>query len=207
MPPLAYAPGIVQLVFQQTQAGENIFNVMHLGRDDLTDTDPFTIEEMNSIAADNSANWTDHMTALQSNTLTYQQVIATDLGADDGLQSIFSDPTAGGRTDSPAPSNCAMLIGWHTAVRFRGGHARLYLGGQCSGSTADTRHWTDAEVANALTAADNFGAACPTGYQYVLLRRVSAKAVLHPPKAYPLLATHVDRRVCSQRRRLGRGLV
>jgi len=204
MPALPAAPGVVRLQLHHTFAGQNVYNILHVARNDLTDVDPIPLDEMNSIAFDTYSAWLDHVMPLLNPALVFRDVEATDLTSDTGLKTAFLQVNPGGRGGVALPASVAACVSWNAAVRYRGGHARTYLAGINQADTDDPRHFGGTWLGLATTAMNAFAVDPPTGYQYVLLRRVFGGVQRTPPLVYPLGSPSINSRIDSQRRRLGR---
>lgn len=204
MPALADAPGIARVLFRQTLGGANVYNVLHVGRTDLGDTDPIPLLEVESIANDAHDAFATHFLPILVAGLVLEETTAQDLTSNTGLASTYSDPTPGTSGAASQPNSVACVISWHTSLRFRGGHARTYIAGAPADAALSSRHFTTTFTTALRGAALAFAAASPTGYQYVMLKRITNGAPLTVPVPHPLLAPTVNQRMDSQRRRLGR---
>lgn len=118
---------------------------------------------------------------------------------------------AGGSAGNTTTANAAMLISWGILSSYRGGKPRTYVIGIREADLADSRLLTDAKV-TALSAAgagflDDANAITTTNITSVSMGTVHffrAGAALAPPTFDPYLSASGQKRVCSQRRRLGR---
>ena len=151
------------------------------------------------------------MPELANNTFLHE-TSCHDLSDPSGADGIFVEPTpvAGGSGFIAFPANVALVVSWHEAISYRGGHPRTYLPGIPSGASADPQHVLGSYAAGVQTAANAFlaginGAAWPTALgasALVVVHYHLHHVVLDPPVANFITAATVNTRIDSQRRRL-----
>ncbi|MGH6840456.1 MAG: hypothetical protein ACREDT_17055, partial [Methylocella sp.] len=114
-------------------------------------------------------------------------------------------------TDSPSMSaQTSSVLGFQIEEGYRGGKPRMYLPFTGSDQIDTPRTFGDVYVA-ALQAAgasfiDDVNGLAPTGFDTVSIGVVhffSGGVALAPPTFSPYLAVHAQKRICTQRRRLG----
>lgn len=210
MPPLLPVPGVARVVCNGISSitGNVWINVFHVGR--VSPGGAFLQTDVDAIAAAVRGGWAAQFAPLQASSITLTEVQATDLTNSFGLVGTASGSTLGGIGTGFMPPQCAIGISWSQSQHYRGGHPRTYLPApvnaqlQASGSNL----LSPAAATSYDTAAENFrtavsAAATFTPVQLVLVRRIGNKAVLDPPLVNPILGSTVDRRLDTQRRRLG----
>jgi hypothetical protein len=118
---------------------------------------------------------------------------------------------AGGHTESVMPANCALLWHWHSPVRYRGGHPRTYVPGLTADRLDNNQVISDASVTTFDTDQGAF-VADVVGFSSggCTITAFALARIDHAPTPPTLIATYdlepagVAKRVCSQRRRLGK---
>lgn len=130
-----------------------------------------------------------------------------------GTGSILAETNAdhaGGQTGTAEISSAAIVIAWQIEEIYRGGKPRTYLGAQ-SEAKRDTNHtWQDSHVSDTASAAADFLEAV-NGFTTTNVTSVSlgclhffrAGVALTPPTFSPFLGASCQKRICTQRRRLG----
>lgn len=108
------------------------------------------------------------------------------------------------------PVNSAIVASLHTGERYRGGKGRIYLPGAPISAILNLREWTDDFVSAIGPGVDNLisvinGATSGpfTSVTACVRHQFSAGAALTPPTFTPISSTSIQRRICTQRRRLG----
>lgn len=130
-------------------------------------------------------------------------------GVGNMLSSVFFSH-AGGQSGGGFGAGTAAVLSWALAGSYRGGKPRNYLPGIPIAAAATQRLYTDAFVSALQTQAAAFQAAVngisSTNIDSVSLGVVhffSGGVALDPPTFDPFLGVGVQKRYCSQRRRLG----
>lgn len=167
--------------------------------------------DITTLATDIFGAWVDTLLTRQTNqTTTHEVAVEYFTGAGTILASSFADhtgPTSGGG----APASAACVLSWAIVDTYRGGKPRTYLPGVPLTALSTVRVLDDGYVADTRTAAANFLDAvngfttanittCTLG----VLHFFSGGLALDPPTFDPYIGVGVQKRVCSQRRRLGR---
>lgn len=142
--------------------------------------------------------------------------IALYYGPAGGILDASSSHTgAGALSGSNLPASVAMCVGWKVQPHYRGGHARTYLAGQVTGNIASTTGFSPTVCAAVAVSANSFltdiNGISHGDLSDLHLGTVSfvlAKAWRSPPifRDFVPGAAHVDTRIDSQRRRLGRDI-
>ena len=128
-------------------------------------------------------------------------------------QGVHLGSEVGGMTDNPLPSNVAIVISYPIAEHYRGGKPRNYLPGAMETSIFGTSTWADSFVSALSGAAADFlsemnalTAGGITAVEMGTIHFFRAYAALNPPEFSAYLGAFCQKRVCTQRRRLGREL-
>jgi hypothetical protein len=125
------------------------------------------------------------------------------------LSSVFGSH-AGGVSGGGFGASTAAVLSWAIAPTYRGGKPRNYLPGIPIGAASSQRLFTDVFVSSLQAAAGDFldavNGITSTNIDSVSLGVVhffSGGVALAPPTFDPYLGVGVQKRYCSQRRRLG----
>jgi hypothetical protein len=152
---------------------------------------------------DSLLDWTS-----EANVLTSATVICTvGSSIEEGVH-IASE--AGTASDSELPVNIAAVISWKLAAHYRGGKPRNYLPGVTVGAQISNRAWKD-EFVSTLTglAQDYLAAANVITAGSVAVDAIGcwhlfrAGVALDPPEFGAYTDVAAQKRICTQRRRLG----
>jgi hypothetical protein len=158
------------------------------------------------------------------NTLLLEGVAGNDLSSDLAAQAVNSHPSVPGTgTGVPLTSGAAFVIGYETALKYRGGHSRNYLPGMPNTGLLDANTWTttfQTAILNAWTAflSGIVQTAVPVAVgtlQHVVAHRfgksadapvlggssVTRSVPLADPFTTPVTAVRTNPQVGSQRRR------
>jgi hypothetical protein len=133
-----------------------------------------------------------------------------DLGSNRGFSMTGSGGGAG------LPNNVAQCVGWQLQQRYRGGHPRTYFPAPGNVAQSDSRLWLPSQV-SAMTSAANSFHAFINGQTHGALSDLHLGTVSFvlrnawrtPPlfRDFTLGGAHMDLRIDSMRRRLGRDIV
>jgi hypothetical protein len=121
------------------------------------------------------------------------------------------DTSQPGLIDTGAvPLNVALVASLHTGERYRGGKSRIYVAGCPDAARVDLRQWTNDFVSamqdgiNAVISGINGATSGPfTSVTAGVWHKFSGGAALAPPVFAPYESASIQRRLCTQRRRLG----
>jgi hypothetical protein len=144
--------------------------------------------------------------------MTIDSVNYVDLTTDTGVSAIDTIALSGTRSGISCSANDCVLLGHQITRRYRGGHPRNYLPLGDAALQDNPQQWDTAFVANVLSSWTNvvleaFDSA-GGGASNVLPLNVSYRSG-GAPRIAPVVdiihSSSVDVRICSQRRRLGKG--
>lgn len=120
---------------------------------------------------------------------------------------------SGSASDAALPANVAVVLSWQILTTYRGGKPRNYIPGVNIGALISRRLYSDSYVSTMSGAArdwlDDVNALTAGGITAVSMGTVhffSGGVALSPPWFDPYLGVAAQKRVCTQRRRLGREL-
>lgn len=207
MPTLPFVPGVAKVIVKQTIAGQNAFNVLHVDGGAGTG---WSSTELNALAAAVRSAYVTNFIPLQTLQLTLSEVTAIDLASETGPSGIATGSTAGAVGTGALSANAAIGITWQIARRYRGGHPRTYIAGPVSTQTSDARQLTTTaqtsylNAATALRTAINGVTTSAGTAKFCCVHYYRNGALLATPLVSQIIGVAVDRRIDSQRRRLGR---
>lgn len=176
-----------------------------------------------SILSAASTNWGPSIGGQIANTLTLEVIEINDLDSNTGVQVGQSPAHVGTATGTSVTSGAALCIGGKTSLKFRGGHARVYIPGQVTASLQDSNTWAATHVTAMATAWQNHinsitgASTTATGtIKAVMAHRYSKNPAelgqpptfvtpkplpVTNPAVFPITSWVVNPQVCSQRRR------
>lgn len=214
MPPLQPVPSVARVVVNGvfSSSGGPWVNIFHVRREPVAGS--LTQGEVDAIAAGVRGAWLNNFIPLCSSAMTLGNVVATDITDQFGLVGTSSGNNAGAiATGTMMPPSVAIGISWTQAQHYRGGHPRSYIPGLNSGqlNASGSNLLSAAQQANFLAGALAFrtavnAIAIGTAARLVLVRRIANKVVLVNPIVSNITGATVDRRVDTQRRRLGKDI-
>lgn len=149
------------------------------------------------------------LVTLESTNMIYYGGGGLQIGADHAQNNV------GGLTSTPLPANISCCISWGLQQRYKGGHPRTYLPPPQQDKFVAPNLWDTQYVADVLAAAGGFitginsSSVGPMNNMHLgVVSFVLKNAWRNPPvfRDFTPGAQSVDRRVDSQRRRLGRDL-
>lgn len=210
MPALLPAPGVIRFAVHQDLLGAPIVNVIH-ARFAPPGSGAVTQAELDALCVDMVNSWTARLMPFLVVGLSLRQVTGVDLTADTAPSSSAPSAAVGGLNGQALPANCALVVSWPEALRYRGGHPRTYIGGLDAGQQINPRHVGVEYAGNirgALAAikADMRAivAGGVAGVEFGALHRIKAKVNRNPPVFIPFGPPTANNRIDSQRRRLGK---
>jgi len=206
-------PHCIKAEFIQSLGGEPVVNVIHY----RFSGSGGSASDLDTFAGGLRTQWLNFFIIHQSNDLTLTDVICTDLTAISSPQGSDSGSDAGTDSGDVLSSNAAACISWREAIRYRGGHGRMYLGGITQATLSSPREFDSGFVTALQSDADDFrttvSGTIQGGYgavtQTILHARFSDTHPVPPNPTFlaPFMvdvdAVAVNSRVDSQRRRLG----
>lgn len=132
----------------------------------------------------------------------------------DGVDEMVGTSTideAGAASGHVAPLSACIVASMRTGDHYRGGHGRTYFSGFKADDTGSDRTWLDSLVGDFETgwAAYLADVAALTQDDLIVVfngvvHRFRANVELNPHTMSPMTGSKVQKRICSQRRRLGR---
>lgn len=206
MPAPLPVPNGGQVLIRGAIDGVTCNNVLHFS---YTGS-PLTTAQANSIAATIRATWVTRFIPLVSVVYTLGNVEVRDLSSDVGVTGVASGSTVGTGTGQNLTSNVALCVSWKTAQHYRGGHGRTYFGGLRTVDITNSHTWASSTItafstacAGLITDINGIGSANNSPV-FCILRRTAHKSLLTPPMMFAVTAAAIDKRVDSQRRRVGK---
>jgi len=167
--------------------------------------------DLDDLCAQISARWEVNFKLYRSALWTYSN---GELKYSDGTAELLGTSTVnaeGDVTGEACPASVAMVLSTRTADFYRGGHGRIYVPGWPSSSIASVQDFDAGIVAGMESSWADFlsdiSGMTTTNITSVapgVIRRHSGGVPLAPPTFSPYVGTKAQRRVCTQRRRLGR---
>lgn len=159
--------------------------------------------------------WDTNMKAAFATTVSMTNVEAYDLSSRTGAQGTASGLGPGTRAGTPLPASIAAVASWKVNYRWRGGHPRTYWPAGTTGDVEQGHLWTTAAAQAFDTASGAFLTAVNAltiggqGGYLTCVRYVHTPAPGAPPEYFDppldlrIQDVSVDRRLDTQRRRLG----
>lgn len=146
-----YHPGVVQIV-PHYDLGQptNAANVTYW----KTAVTGLTVTQLSAIRTAFDTTWNTFWQTLGTNQAKYTGSTVTDMSSNTGAASnnVGYSPHAGSATGGPMGDQVAYLLSLHGGVRYRGGHARLYIPGVAQDETqADGRTLTPTAMTSLTT--------------------------------------------------------
>lgn len=180
----------------------------------LNGSGEITNETLHAMCDTLYGTYSDTLLVPQSNASTLERVVAL-LFSGDGEQVAFSSPASvvGSQGGLGLPANVACCISWPIAVHYRGGHPRTYLSGIPASAISNNTTFDSDYVAIVAADAQDFhtglealsGLDGITSVEHGAMSFVSGGEWRTPPVFRRIAdGAHVDSRIDSQRRRLGR---
>lgn len=209
MPPLPFVPGVAKIIVKQTLSGVNCFNVLHADGGAGTG---WTSTELNALASAVRTAWVNNVLALQTSLLTLTDVQTIDLASETGPSGVATGSNSGTGGVTSLGANVAVGWTWAISRRYRGGHPRTYIGGIPTGNTSDAHSITTtyqtlhASAAAALRTAVNGVTTSAGTAKLACVHYYRGGALLATPLVSQISGVSVDRRLDSQRRRLGKDI-
>lgn len=167
---------------------------------------------MNSLALALRNAWNTNLAGLFSTAVTMTQTSLTDLTSNTGLQAVNTTSAAGSFVSTTQmPANVALVISLKIGRRYRGGHPRMYLTGQCQVNTVNNQNWTGTwlttvgtQTAAWLTAVNALTYASMPTITLVNLSYYTGGVLRGTPAWDNITSIATHTRVDTQRRRLGK---
>lgn len=210
MPPLPASPGQARWVVYQQGSGRTWGNYGYVSKEDGL---PWDAAQLSTLASAVAGAWETNMAPVQAATVSYAQCEAYDLSNTTGAR-VFV-PMTGSGTLTGSSDQVLSVCSCTTFVvnrRYRGGKPRAYLSGVNGTQLADYKSFSTTAAAlieskwglfiNDIDALSIGGLSVTSvGISYYL-----NKVLRTTPLVEGIVAIETQVRVCSQRRRLGKGL-
>lgn len=220
MPALADVPLCIHIKITGNDGGDNnIQNSLY-----FTYSGTAAAADINTLMGVVVAGWSAQIAPQTANTYHLTGVEITDLNSKTGAKVAETVSVAGTKNGTPLTSGVALVLSGKESFRYRGGHRRVYLGGQLHEDTSDQNTWTvayqtaiaaawQAFVAEIISAAPaamgalkdvivhRYGpsAAAPVKMDGYRVTRLSVP--LTTPTTHPISSYITNPQVASQRRR------
>lgn len=188
----------------------------HIGGLPWTNTVWFAFEgspsgsDLDTLADGGYTAWEDNLLDFTSTANVLTQCVATVWDGGLELEGVHVASEAGTNDQEPVPGNVALVVSWKIREHYRGGKPRSYIAGCTRDKYASNAAWDDDFVAAVSTLAqsylDDVNALTAGGITAVVASVVhffSDGAALDPPQLSPLVGAAAQKRICTQRRRLG----
>lgn len=211
MPALLPAPGVARVaIHQRLDNTVDMVNVFHVAA--LADSTPgYSSDELAAIATAVGNAWGAYLMPQLSSDMRLNLVVVQDISSDTGFAASHVFDIAGSQAANALPANCAVVLSWPEALRYRGGHARTYIGGVAQDFQISPKTIAPAMVTGLANGGATFRTAVNaittggiSGLSLGVLHRKKNKVDRNPPVFGAVGPPHVDSRIDSQRRRLGK---
>lgn len=206
----------LRIVLSGTYGTTKWANVMHAQY--ATVSKPASAD-LNVLAGLIKTNFASNILYSSSTTCIVTQCLIVDIGQADftGASGIDTVSTPGNGVGASLSAQIAVTISWQISRRYRGGHPRTYIPGILSSIIADNRSISQTAASQLQSHAETFrnyvnGLSMPSGgaiklgqFSYYHGHDASHKPILRPTPIWDqFIGSHVDQRLDSQRRRLGK---
>jgi hypothetical protein len=209
MPPLPSPGKVIKLQVKGSNEGGEFMNIFHISYNGANPTTA-TLNNVDAAIRPSLEHVYGHngVDTIVSLPWTY-----TDLSSDTGAVYIVNTAITGTLTGDVVSINNAVCVSWPILRRYRGGHPRNYfaLGSSSTLDGSSTINWQDSFIANVQDDLHTFqttvAASTTTGAGTLALVNVSyysGGALRTTPLVDTLGIPVAKKRVCSQRRRLGK---
>ena len=181
-----------------TQQGVPVVNVFHFDAGhSITPTD------LNNVNIAMDAWITANFAPLVSSTVTFDQLIATDISVANGAQDILVPTTAtGGAAGTPTAANAALVVSQRTGFTGRSFRGRTYIGGLTQTVQVTSHEVTTTYAAAVITAWQNLITNLTlAGYVLSVLSKVALGVSRAAGILSEVITVIVNTTIDSQRRR------
>lgn len=202
-----------KLIFSGLHGSVPWNNVMWLY---LTGSGEITVPELDDLASACATAYTDNLLQFFGTITSFDRCQIVLYSAGDAFEGTANGGGAGPRVEGNSSkfhsSQVATCISWAIAPHYRGGHPRSYLPAGMTGDRTAPNQWSATFADGVSSAATAFHADLEaisgvssgiTTVEHGVVSFVRDGAWRNPPVFYRIAAAHVDRRVDTQRRRLG----
>jgi hypothetical protein len=202
-------PQVVRCVVEGRWSAQPCVNVFHIMK--TTPVSAITQPEIDNLAIEVRGNYQTRFLPLMDDAFTLGNVICTDLTSNTSFVGVATGQNPGAKVGTGLPANVALVVSWEIGRRYRGGHPRSYFPGMVTADQSGLTQWVSATLTAWDTAAGNFlldnNAFTGTGastWSMCAVHREFEKQPLTNPIVSHILGAHVDSRIDTMRRRLGR---
>lgn len=204
------SPGLAKVTFHQECASRSFGDSIYINH---VDSSLWTTVELGNLCTYARTAWAAQIAGLQDTDCSLVEVTALDLGDTAGRLGTDTTTVAGtsGGTKPLPLSNVAHIV-WEIARRYRGGHPGFNLSGLDGSMLADSKSFSTGSVATivadvAAFIADILGASgVGTTIAHVAVSYYLDKALRGVPAVFPVTGLEMQQRICSLRKRLGKGI-
>jgi hypothetical protein len=218
MPALPNVPRVVRYDFRQTIGP----NARVLNRLFFQYSGTLSATDLATLLTTASASWNTNISPNLSTIVTMTSLTGTDLTSPSSPQAVNGTARVGGAGYQNLPAGTSIIIKFKINRRYRGGHPRVYFGGQGFANLADAEHWSSTNINAWNTGFAAFIAGCVlappaavgtlvhvsvhyfAGFHNVTLpsgRQRALPTLLLNPSVDPVVSYSVNPIVGSQRRR------
>lgn len=165
-------------------------------------------------------SWATRMAPLTGPSYTLIRTLVNDLDSRTGVEVAFVTSHVGTNATAAGGAAIAFVMSAKTALKYRGGHSRVYIPGMGAGQAADQNTWSAAAQGAVFTAwtgmLADLASSPPVGVgamSQVVVRYISSNkadfnpppatlpALLNPPMVLPVTSWASNPQFASQRRR------
>jgi len=207
MPPLPPAPNALKIKISGTTQGRPIVHIQHAQYSGGTPS----VGDLTTIAGVVRSAWNANFASQMHALTTYNLFEVTDLASAVGnVGQNTTAVTGGGGTGTGVSVGQAMVVSWHTALHFRGGHCRTYLALRATTDIQNGNSLTPSAVTALTTAAAGYLAATTLQTSGALTWSLAMLSYRHnnaprpTPLTFVVTSGVVHNRLDTQRRRLGK---
>src|SRR5215471_136310 len=206
MPPLPNVGSVAKVRLVGTNQSVTWNNVMH---EQYSGGAP-TAGTLQSLAAAVGNAWISAIAPICNTSSALTEVVCIDLATSTGNEGTATVNHVGTRAGTVMPVSTAVVFSFHVQLRYRGGHARMYVPGGVAADISAGRLWNTSSQTAFASAASSFLSqvnAITIGGSAFFMVMVSYRTnhALRPvPAVFPIVSTGVDDRIDNQRRRLGK---
>jgi len=172
--------------------------------------DTMTLDDQLALAEAVKASWDTRILVDLHTDLVSSEILLRYFDGSSDPEVSFTNAVAGSHSGNHLSSGSAAVLSWHILDTYRGGHPRTYLCGIATEDVTDSRLLTNEFVSDLNTGAAQFlsdvNALTFTSAPSIVLGTLAnfrAGVALAPPQFKAYFAVAAQRRICSQRRRLG----
>lgn len=212
MPRLPDVPNVLKVELIYSNGGGPAVNLLHF----LWSGSAPSATDCSAIAAGVAAQWQSYILPLLSTNLILEDCVVTDLSSSTSATGASHIGVAGADGNPVLDAAASIVLSHKIARRYRGGHPRTYLPGIVQTALSDVRTigaslvtTLDAAFANFLShfVGTGFGATSIGAFVAVSYVDKTVNPVAPFRRVSPLVenvvSTGTQKRLCTQRRRLG----